>query len=51
MKPVIAQSLLWAAAILVTALLNDPKQSVPLMSICAVMSIFLAEKTHKNSKA
>ena len=41
MKNTIANSVLWAAAMLVTAILDDPQKSIPLMAVCTVMSLSL----------
>jgi hypothetical protein len=49
MKNTIANSVLWAAAMLVTAILDDPQQSVPLMAVCAVMSIMMMDRALKRS--
>lgn len=49
MKNTIANSVLWAAAMLVTAILDDPQKSIPLVAVCAVMSIMMTDRALKKS--
>lgn len=51
MKPEIAHSKHWAAAVRVTAILDDPQQSVPPITVCTVLSILMLARALKKSES
>lgn len=44
---ILSQSILWAAAVLATAISNDASVSVPLMVVCATIAIGILQREIK----
>jgi len=49
-KLILSQSILWAAAILATAISKDASISVPLISVCATIAIGMLQQEIKKLK-
>ena len=49
-KLIVSQSILWAAAILATALSKDASVSVPLIVVCATIAIGMLQQDIKKLK-
>jgi len=49
-KLILSQSILWAAAILATAISKDASMSVPLIAVCATIAISMLQQEIKKLK-
>jgi uncharacterized membrane protein len=49
-KIILSQSILWAAAILATAISKDASISVPLIAVCATIAISMLQQEIKKLK-
>jgi hypothetical protein len=47
---ILSQSILWAAAVLATAISNDASVSVPLIAVCATIAISMLQQEIKKLK-
>ena len=47
---ILSQSILWAAAVLATAISNDASVSVPLIVVCATIAIGILQREIKKLK-